>query len=50
MGRLLERHDARDFETIAPRLPAETRLYVPKVLATVAAREGIEPRSLPVPR
>ncbi|HUG11374.1 MAG TPA: lytic transglycosylase domain-containing protein [Opitutaceae bacterium] len=50
VGRLLERHKARDFESIAPRLPAETRLYVPKVLATVAAREGIEARSLPAPR
>ncbi|HEY5552837.1 MAG TPA: lytic transglycosylase domain-containing protein [Opitutaceae bacterium] len=50
VGRLLERHTARDFDTIAPRLPAETRLYVPKVLATVAAREGVNPRLLPAPR
>lgn len=50
VGRLLERHDARDFESISARLPAETRLYVPKVLATVAVREGVEPRSLPPPR
>ena len=50
VSRLLERHGARDFDTIAPRLPAETRLYVPKVLATVAAREGVNPRALPAPR
>jgi membrane-bound lytic murein transglycosylase D len=50
VGRLLERHSARDFDSIASRLPAETRLYVPKVLATVAAREGIDPRTLPAPR
>jgi membrane-bound lytic murein transglycosylase D len=50
VGRLLKKHDARDFDSIAPRLPAETRLYVPKVLATVAAREGINPSSLPAPR
>jgi len=50
VSRLLTAHSAKDFESIASRLPAETRFYVPKVLATVAAREGIEPQRLPAPR
>jgi hypothetical protein len=37
VGRLLKATNAHDFDSIAPRLPAETRLYVPKVLATVFA-------------
>lgn len=41
--------EARTFDDIAPRLPAETRFYVPKVLATVAAREGVDPLALPPP-
>jgi membrane-bound lytic murein transglycosylase D len=41
---------ARTFDDIAARLPAETRFYVPKVLATVAAREGVDPLALPPPR
>lgn len=50
VGRLLERNDTHSFESIESRLPAETRFYVPKVLATVAAREGVDPRALPAPR
>jgi membrane-bound lytic murein transglycosylase D len=50
VGRLLKATNAHDFDSIAPRLPAETRLYVPKVLATVAAREGVDARALPAPR
>jgi len=38
-----------DFESIAAHLPAQTRMYVPKVLATVARREGIDPTTLPPP-
>jgi len=38
--RLLKRHHATSFEGIAPYLPAETQMYVPKVEATVAHREG----------
>ena len=38
--RLLKRHHTTSYEEIAPYLPAETQLYVPKVEATIAHREG----------
>jgi membrane-bound lytic murein transglycosylase D len=41
---------AKTFAGIAPELPTETRLYVPKVLATLAEREGIEPEKLDAPK
>lgn len=41
---------ARDFASIAPSLPAETRMYVPKVCALVEARTGRNPEGLPAPR
>lgn len=50
VGRVLKTHNASTFEEIADHLPAETQMYVPKVLATVALREGIDPMSLPPPR
>ena len=37
------------FEEIAPALPLETQMYVPKVMATVALREGVDPAKLPPP-
>ena len=40
--RLLERRKARTFDEIATRLPAETQMYVPKVEATLARREGVK--------
>lgn len=40
---LLRRHNTDSFEQIAPYLPAETRMYVPKVMATIAVREGLDP-------
>ena len=40
--RLLERHRTRSFDRIAPHLPAETQLFVPKVEATLLRREGVE--------
>lgn len=46
---LVRRHGA-SFEAIAPHLPTETRMYVPKVLAAVEAREGVDGRTLPAPR
>lgn len=49
VGRLLAAGKGTSFESIAPRLPAETRLYVPKVLATVAVRESVDPLRLPPP-
>ncbi len=48
----LRRRGAADFAAIARHLPAETRFYVPKVLATVRLRSGVAPENLaaPVPR
>ncbi len=45
--RALRTHGAADFAGIAPHLPAETRAYVPKVLATVQVRAGALPPPLP---
>ncbi|HKB89052.1 MAG TPA: lytic transglycosylase domain-containing protein [Opitutaceae bacterium] len=39
VGRALAGRPKADFAAIAPTLPVETRMYVPKVLATVAVRE-----------
>ena len=41
VSRLLKEHQASTFAEIADVLPSETRLYVPKVLATLAVREGV---------
>ncbi len=50
VGRALKAAGASDFPGVAARLPAETRMYVPKVLATVARRESIkDPAGLPAP-
>lgn len=49
ISRALEKAKRRSFDEIADRLSAETRFYVPKVLATVAARENVDPFSLPAP-
>lgn len=51
VGRTLKKQNARTFAEIADSLPTETRLYVPKVLATLKVREGIAPGALadPVP-
>ena len=38
VSRLLKARAAKDYADIADALPAETRMYVPKVLATVAVR------------
>lgn len=50
VGRALKAAGVTSFAAVAKRLPAETRLYVPKVMATVATREGIDPESLPAPQ
>jgi len=47
--RTLKAQNATTFAGIADALPTETRLYVPKVLATLAVREGIDPATLPAP-
>lgn len=40
VGRALSGAGGRTFEAVADQLPAETQMYVPKVLATIALREG----------
>ncbi|MBS0663027.1 MAG: lytic transglycosylase domain-containing protein [Verrucomicrobia bacterium] len=47
--RLLESRGGHTFADVAAALPAETRMYVPKVCATVAVRAGVTPDRLPAP-
>ncbi len=49
VGRTLTEHKAKTFAEIAAALPAETRMYVPKVLATVVVRTGVTADRLPPP-
>lgn len=49
VARELKRRGAADFAAIARHLPAETRFYVPKVLATVRLRSGVAPEDLAAP-
>lgn len=48
--RLLKKHEATTFAGIASVLPSETRMYVPKVCATIAVRAGMTPERIPAPR
>jgi len=50
VSRTLATRKAKTFAEIAPALSVETRLYVPKVLATVAHRTGTKPEALSAPR
>lgn len=45
--RLLKKHTAKTYDDIAPYLPAETQMYVPKVEAVIARREGLSLAQLP---
>ena len=47
--KLLRQHKAKTFDAIATHLPAETQMYVPRVEATLARREGITLSQLRVP-
>ena len=47
---LLKNSPAKTFDAIAPRLPAETQMYVPKVEATLQRREGITLADLKAPK
>jgi membrane-bound lytic murein transglycosylase D len=47
--RLLEKTSTKTYAGIAASLPAETRLYVPKVCALVATRAGVTPERIPAP-
>ena len=48
--RLLEKTSTKTYAGIAAALPAETRLYVPKICALVTARAGVTPEKIPAPR
>lgn len=39
--RALKQHKAKSFKALAPHLPAETQMYVPRVEAVVLRREGV---------
>jgi membrane-bound lytic murein transglycosylase D len=47
--RTLKKQDAKTFAEIAAVLPTETRLYVPRVLATLMVRTGVAPDGLGSP-
>ena len=49
VSRTLTTQRATTFSEISPALSAETRLYVPKVLATIALRTGVSPDRLAGP-
>ena len=49
VGKLLKKNQTKSFDKIAPDLPVETRMYVPKVMAVVELREGVNPATLPAP-
>ncbi|HSY17161.1 MAG TPA: lytic transglycosylase domain-containing protein [Candidatus Acidoferrales bacterium] len=49
VAKTLARYGAKSYEGIATHLPAETQMYVPKVEATVALREGVNLEKLKVP-
>ena len=48
--RAISARGASDFAGIASSLPAETRMYVPKVCALMAVRAGVPPERMAVPR
>ncbi|MEY2878106.1 MAG: hypothetical protein RLZZ15_486 [Verrucomicrobiota bacterium] len=50
VARLLAARHVKDYAGIATALPAETRMYVPKVCALVAARAGVSPERIAPPR
>jgi len=41
VDRLLQERKAATFDAIAPQLPAETQMYVPRIEATLLRREGV---------
>lgn len=49
VARELKRRDADNFASIAHHLPVVTRFYVPRVLATIKVREGVNPADLQAP-
>jgi membrane-bound lytic murein transglycosylase D len=47
--RTLQRLNAKTYDEIAPHLPAETQMYVPKIEAVLLRREGVSLAALPKP-
>ena len=50
VSRALTKQGGKTFTSIAEILPAETRMYVPKVCALIEIRAGVAPSRIPVPR
>ena len=48
VNNLLVQNKTRSYDLIAPRLPAETQMYVPKMEATLRKREGVALTGLPM--
>jgi membrane-bound lytic murein transglycosylase D len=46
---LFDRHQAKTFDQISTRLPAETQMYVPRIDATLQRREGVTLNQLQAP-
>lgn len=46
VGRVLTKEKATSFTAIAESLPAETRMYVPKVFALMSVRAGVAPHQV----
>lgn len=49
VARTLAQHQAASYTAIAEKLPAETRMYVPKVCALIATRAGVAPEKIAAP-
>lgn len=50
IGRALAQRKSKSFTAIADTLPAETRMYVPKVCALIATRTGVPPDKIARPK
>ena len=46
---LCKKYKTESFDVIAPKLPSETQMYVPRVLETIRLRTGVNPDTLPPP-
>ncbi|MBL9187942.1 MAG: lytic transglycosylase domain-containing protein [Opitutaceae bacterium] len=49
VARTLAQHKVTSYTAIADKLPAETRMYVPKVCALIATRAGVPPEKIAAP-
>lgn len=47
---LMKRHNAKTYDAVAPWLPTETQMYVPKFEAVLQKREGLTLAQLSVPK